>query len=66
MVGDAREPAVQEQLRERCGGRVDVVLSDMAPKLSGMRDRDAARAAELAEAALAIAEQLVAPGGACS
>ena len=63
VVGDAGDPAVLEQLRERCRGRVDVVLSDMAPKLSGVRDRDAARAAELAEAAVAIADQLVAPGG---
>ena len=63
LVGDASEPAVLEQLRERCGGRVDVVLSDMSPKLSGIRDRDAARSEGLAEAAVGIAEQLVAPGG---
>ena len=63
LVGDASTPAVLDQLRERCKGRVDVLLSDMAPKLSGIRDRDAARAAELAETAIAVAEQLVAPGG---
>lgn len=63
LVGDASEPAVLEQVRERCRGRVDVVLSDMAPKLSGIRDRDAARAAGLAETAVAVAERLVAPGG---
>jgi len=63
LVGDASTPAVLDQLRERCRGRVDVLLSDMAPKLSGIRDRDAARAAELAEIAVAVAEQLVAPGG---
>ena len=63
LLGDASEPAVLEQLRERCGGRVDVVLSDMSPKLSGIRDRDAARSEGLAEAAVGIAEQLVAPGG---
>ncbi len=63
VVGDAREPEVQAALRQRCRGRVDVVLSDMAPKLSGVRDRDSARAAELAEAALAIAKALLSPGG---
>ena len=63
IVGDAREEAVQEQLRARCRGRVDVVLSDMAPKLSGIRDRDTARAVELAESGLAIADRLLAPGG---
>jgi len=63
LVGDARQPAVQDELRERCGGRIDVVLSDMAPKLSGVRDSDMARAAELAETAVAIGERLLGPGG---
>jgi 23S rRNA (uridine2552-2'-O)-methyltransferase len=63
LVGDASEPAVLDELRQRCQGRVDVVLSDMSPKLSGIRDRDAARAAELSEVAVAIADQLVTPGG---
>lgn len=63
IVGDAGDPVVLEQVRERCGGRVDILLSDMAPKLSGIRDRDAARAAELAETAVAIAARLVTPGG---
>ncbi len=63
LVGDASEPAVLEELRQRCQGRVDVVLSDMSPKLSGIRDRDAARAAELSEVAVAMADQLVTPGG---
>ncbi len=63
VVGDATDPAVQETLRERCGGRIDVVLSDMAPKLSGVRDRDAARATALALEAIAIADRLLAPGG---
>ncbi|MBX3025756.1 RlmE family RNA methyltransferase [bacterium] len=63
IVGDAGDPEVLAQVRERCRGRVDIVLSDMAPKLSGIRDRDAARAAELAETAVAFADRLVAPGG---
>jgi len=63
LLGDARDAAVQDALLDRCGGRVDVVLSDMAPKLSGIRDRDMARAAELTETGLAVAERLIAPGG---
>jgi 23S rRNA (uridine2552-2'-O)-methyltransferase len=63
LVGDARAQTVQEEIRLRCGGRVDVLLSDMAPQLSGVRDRDAVRAVELAEAALAMADRLLAPGG---
>ena len=63
IAGDALDPAVQDRVRAACGGRVDVVLSDMAPKLSGIRDRDMARAHELAEAGLAIADRLLAPRG---
>lgn len=63
LVGDATDPAVVATLRERCGGRVDVVLSDMAPKLSGIRDRDIARSTALAESAVAAAEALLGPGG---
>jgi 23S rRNA (uridine2552-2'-O)-methyltransferase len=39
------------------------MLSDMAPKLSGVRDRDEARSLELAEIALALATHLLRPGG---
>jgi 23S rRNA (uridine2552-2'-O)-methyltransferase len=63
LVGDATDAAVLAALRERCGGRVDVVLSDMAPKLSGIRDRDVARSAALAESAIATAEALLGADG---
>ncbi|MEO8604917.1 MAG: RlmE family RNA methyltransferase [bacterium] len=63
LVGDAREPSVQDELSFLSRQRVNVVLSDMAPNLSGIRDRDVARAAELAETALAVAQRLLAPGG---
>jgi len=63
ITGDARDAAVQEQIRARCGGRIDVVLSDLAPKLSGVRDRDTAQAAALSESALAASHTLLAPGG---
>ena len=63
IAGDARDAAVQEEIRARCRGRVDVVLSDLSPALSGVRDRDVAQAIELAETALATAARLLAPGG---
>ena len=63
ITGDARDDAVLEQIRTRCGGRIDVLLSDLAPKLSGVRDRDTAQAAALTESALRAAERLLAPGG---
>lgn len=63
IAGDARDEAVQAEIHACCGGRVDIVLSDLAPKLSGVRDRDTAQAIALAESGLAIADRLLAPGG---
>lgn len=44
-------------------GPFDLVLSDMAPKTSGVRVRDQARSMELAEQARVLAESLLAKGG---
>ena len=63
IQGDALERAIREEALRRCGGRVDVVLSDLAPKLSGVRARDEAQAAVLAEGALAAARHLLRPHG---
>jgi 23S rRNA (uridine2552-2'-O)-methyltransferase len=63
LVGDIGTAATQDSLSRACQGRVDVILSDLAPKLSGIRARDEARAQALAEAALACAEKLLRPGG---
>jgi len=63
IIGDARDESVLEQIRTRCAGRVAVVLSDLAPALSGVRDRDIAQAMELAATAVAAAQQLLTPGG---
>jgi 23S rRNA (uridine2552-2'-O)-methyltransferase len=46
------------------GQEFDVVLSDMAPATTGSRGVDAARSYALCEAALAIARQVLTPGGA--
>lgn len=46
------------------GGKVDLVLSDMAPKTSGIHDRDVALSFELAEGALNVARKTLTPGGA--
>ena len=62
--GDFREPEVLAALEARLGGRkVDVVLSDMAPNLSGIAAADAARMSELVELAIEFARaHLVAEG----
>lgn len=63
IQGDIRDGAVQEEIRRRCAQRVDVVLSDMAPKLTGVRARDEVQGAQLAEAALDVASHCLRPGG---
>jgi 23S rRNA (uridine2552-2'-O)-methyltransferase len=43
--------------------KVDLVLSDLAPNLSGVRDTDQARAAELTRAAIALCQRVLKPEG---
>jgi len=65
VQGDFREEAVFEQLVEFFPDRqVDVVLSDMAPNLSGVDAIDQPRALHLAELALEMAARVLKPGGA--
>lgn len=65
LQGDFHEPAVEQQLVARLGGaRVDLVLSDMAPNLSGIAVADAARSLHLAEIAEQFAAEYLQPEGA--
>jgi len=65
IQGDFREQASADALMRALGGRpVDVVLSDMAPNLSGIASADAARIAHLVELAVEFAEQHLKPEGA--
>lgn len=65
ILGDFTEEAVLDELmRSIDGQRVDVVLSDMAPNLSGNRSVDQPRAMYLCELALDFARQTLNPGGA--
>jgi 23S rRNA (uridine2552-2'-O)-methyltransferase len=64
IEGDFTEQVVLEQLRERLAGRAaDLVISDMAPNISGVKAVDQPRAMYLAELALDLARETLAPGG---
>ena len=64
IQGDFREEPVVAQLLARTGERgVDVLLSDMAPNLSGMDVIDQPRSMYLAELALEMAGRVLKPGG---
>ena len=58
IQGDFREDEVLAQLEDALQGRtVDVVVSDMAPNLSGIASSDAARVAHLIELAVDFAQK---------
>lgn len=63
LQGDFRENDVLERLEALVGERVDLVLSDMAPNISGIAAADQARSMDLAELALDFAEQWLEPNG---
>jgi len=64
VQGDFREEPVFDQLLSLLPERhVDVVLSDMAPNLSGVDAIDQPRSLYLAELALDMAERVLKPGG---
>jgi 23S rRNA (uridine2552-2'-O)-methyltransferase len=62
--GDFAEAPVLEAMLERLGGPADVLLSDAAPKLTGVRATDRAREEALLAAIEAALPRLLAPGGA--
>jgi 23S rRNA (uridine2552-2'-O)-methyltransferase len=63
LVGDMTEPVSAERILESLGGPCDVLLSDAAPKLSGVRERDDAAEEYLLLAVEALNEPLLKKGG---
>ncbi len=65
IQGDFREDEVLAQLMEVINSEpADLVFSDMAPNMSGMKTVDNARAMHLAELTLELAKETLKPGGA--
>jgi len=64
LLGDFREPEVLQRLTDEMKGRqADVVVSDMAPNLSGIASVDAARIENLVELAIEFAQTHMKPQG---
>jgi len=65
IQGDFRDDAVLEQLQQIVGDRkVDLVISDMAPNLSGVGSADSARIQHVCDLALDFATRHLTPDGA--
>jgi 23S rRNA (uridine2552-2'-O)-methyltransferase len=64
IQGDFSEEAVLERLRGALGDqRVDLVMSDVAPNMTGMADVDHDRSMHLVDLAVEFAAQALRPGG---
>jgi 23S rRNA (uridine2552-2'-O)-methyltransferase len=64
VQGDFREQEVLDELLAALGGRKpDLVISDLAPNISGIGVSDQARSMHLCELALEFSRQCLAPGG---
>jgi 23S rRNA (uridine2552-2'-O)-methyltransferase len=63
IQGDFAEQAILDRVLEIVGAGADLVLSDMAPNISGNRAVDQPRAMHLAELALDAARKLLKEGG---
>jgi 23S rRNA (uridine2552-2'-O)-methyltransferase len=65
IQGDFREETVAAELAERLAGRkADIIVSDMAPNLSGVESADTARVMHVAELVLEFALAHLKPDGA--
>jgi 23S rRNA (uridine2552-2'-O)-methyltransferase len=62
-VADALAPGLVDRLRSEGRAPYHVVLSDLAPRTSGIRDSDEARSLELAERALGLSLEVLEPSG---
>lgn len=64
IQGDFREESVLKQLEQSLNNQqVDLVIADMAPNISGVKDVDQAGAAYLTELALEFSQDWLKPGG---
>jgi 23S rRNA (uridine2552-2'-O)-methyltransferase len=63
IQGDFTEEVVLQQVLDTVGeGGIDLVISDMAPNISGMKEIDQPRSMYLAELALDLARSILDPG----
>lgn len=63
LQGDVADEATLDAIGRALEGPADVVLSDMSPALSGIRDCDEARASELVRLALCVIDRMLRAGG---
>jgi len=63
IEGDIRDVANQDQIKKLANGKIDVLLSDMAPDTTGVHHADTENSALLVHLALDMAKEMLKPGG---
>ncbi|MCB0339941.1 MAG: hypothetical protein KDD53_10065, partial [Bdellovibrionales bacterium] len=63
LVGDVADESILEEAKRIAGREFDVVLSDMSPKLSGIKSVDQVASTACAELAFWASQQCLKPGG---
>ena len=63
LRGDFTDPAIQTQIVQELGGFADLVLSDAAPNISGIREVDQANFLAVLDAALDFSTHILGNGG---
>jgi 23S rRNA (uridine2552-2'-O)-methyltransferase len=63
LQGSIEDPSVASKIIEILGGKADIVLSDLAPNVSGVWSVDHARQISLTQSALGLARQVLREGG---
>lgn len=63
LIGDIREPQIVQHIKELLAYPADVVISDVAPNVSGVWELDHARQIDLARHSLRIATLVLRPRG---
>jgi len=63
VTGDVTDPQTIEQIKKLLPRQADVVISDVAPNISGIWELDHARQIDLARQSLRIATSILRPGG---
>lgn len=63
IEGDVNDPSLAEKILAIMGGKVDLVLSDVAPNIIGVWQFDHARQIDMAQNAVSIADRILAKNG---
>lgn len=63
LQADIASEAGIKEITATLGSKADCILSDLSPRLTGIRDADVSRSLELCRSALRLASGLLRPGG---